>query len=80
MNIFKKRKAKRMIIGVDSLSKAADRIKVLDKVLALFKMRIGADTMEIDATNGKIIGIKLTVYFIEWENTNYANIKDLCNK
>lgn len=37
MNIFKKRKnlkkAKEMSIGVSSLSKAADRIKLLDKVL-----------------------------------------------
>lgn len=29
-------------------------------------MKIGADMMEIDATNGKILGIKLTVYFVEW--------------
>ena len=69
MNIFKKRKnmkkARKMTIGVSSLSKAADRIKVLDKVLALFNMKIGSNMMEIDATNGKILGIKLTVYFIE---------------
>lgn len=69
MNIFKKqknlKKAKKMTIGVSSLSKAADRIKVLDKVLSMFKMRIGADMMEIDGTSGKIMGIKLTVYFIE---------------
>ena len=62
---FKKRKVKTIKVGVSSLSKAADRIKVLDKVLTLFKMRIGADVMSIDVTNGKITGIKLTVYFIE---------------
>lgn len=70
MNIFKKRKnikkAKEMSVGVKSLTKAADRIKLLDKVLSLFGMKIGADMMEIDATNGEILGIKLTVYFVEW--------------
>ena len=69
MNIFKKRKnlkkARKMTVGVSSLSKAADRIKVLDKVLALFNMKIGSDMMEIDATSGRILGIKLTVYFVE---------------
>lgn len=72
MNIFKKRKnlkkAKKMSIGVSSLSKAADRIKLLDKVLSLLGMKIGSDFMEIDATNGKVLGIKLTVYFVEWGN------------
>ena len=70
MNIFKKRKnlkkAKEMSIGVSSLSKAADRIKLLDKVLSLFGMKIGSDFMEIDATKGKVLGIRLTVYFVEW--------------
>lgn len=70
MNIFKKRKnlkkAREMTIGVSSLTKAADRIKLLDKVLSLFGMKIGSDFMEIDATNGKVLGIKLTVYFVEW--------------
>ena len=32
MNIFKKRKAKRMIIGVDSLTAVSEKLKVLDKV------------------------------------------------
>lgn len=70
MNIFKKRKnlkkARIMTVGVSSLSKAADRLKLLDKVLSLFGMKIGSDFMEIDATNGKVLGIKLTVYFVEW--------------
>ena len=69
MNIFKKRKnmkkAKKMSIGVSSLSKAADRIKLLDKVLSLFGMKIGANMMEMDATNGRFLGIRLTVYFVE---------------
>lgn len=69
MNIFKKRKnmkkARKMSIGVSSLSKAADRIKLLDKVLSLFGMKVGSDMMEIDATSGRILGIKLTVYFVK---------------
>ena len=69
MNIFKKRKnlkkAMKMSMGVKSLTKAADKIKILDKVLSLFGMKIGADMMEIDATSGRIMGIKLTVYFCE---------------
>lgn len=69
MNIFKKRKnlkkAKKMSIGVSSLSKAADKIKLLDKVLSLFGMKVGSNMMEIDATSGRVLGIKLTVYFYE---------------
>ena len=69
MNIFKNRKnmkkARKISVGVKSLSKAADKIKLLDKVLALFGMRVGSDMMEIDATSGRIMGIKLTVFFCE---------------
>lgn len=72
MNIFKKRKnmkkARKMTIGVSSLTKAADRIKLLDKVLSLFGMKVGSDMMEIDACSGRVIGIELTVYFVEWRN------------
>ena len=68
MNIFKKRKnlkkAKEMTIGVNSLTKAADRIKLLDKVLSLFGMKIGSDMMEMDACSGRVVGIKLTVGII----------------
>lgn len=69
MNIFKKRKnlkkAKELSVGVKSLSAAADRLKLLDKVLSLFGMKIGAEMMEMDATNGSFIGIRLTVYFVK---------------
>ena len=72
MNIFKKRKnlkkAIKMTVGVSSLSKAADKIKLLDKVLSLFGMKVGSDMMEIEACSGRVIGIKLTVYFVEWGN------------
>ena len=61
----KMRKAKKMIIGLDSMSKAADRLKVLDKVLALFKMRIGADTIELDTTSGRFMSVNITVYFVK---------------
>lgn len=59
----KMRKAKKTIIGLDSMSKVADRLKVLDKVLALFKMHIGADTVELDATSGRFMSVNITVYF-----------------
>ncbi len=69
MNIFKKRKnikkAKEMSVGVKSLTKAADKLKLLDMVLSLFGMKIGANMMEMDATNGRFLGIRLTVYFVE---------------
>lgn len=54
-----------MTIGVNSLSKAADKIKLLDNVLSLFGMKIGSEMMEIDATNGRFLGIRLTVYFVK---------------
>ena len=52
-------------VGLDSMSKAADRLKILDKVLALFKMRVGAETIELDASVGRIMSVRLTVYFIQ---------------
>lgn len=52
-------------IGI-SPAKAARRLVILDKVLALFGMRVGAyQTAEIDFQNGKEISIRLTVYFME---------------
>lgn len=60
-------KAKKMVskVGLDSMSKAADRLKILDKVLALFKMRIGAENIELDASVGRIMCVRMTVYFIQ---------------
>lgn len=62
--MFKWRKVKKMLIGVDTLSKASDRLKHLDKVLSLFKMRIGANSIELDAEQGLIMSVRLTVYFV----------------
>lgn len=62
--MFKWRKAKKMLIGVNTLSKASDRLKLLDKVLSLFKMHIGANTIELDAEQGLIMSVRLTVYFV----------------
>ena len=59
------RKSKSHTIGVTSFGKMARRLEILDKVLVLFGMRIGAhQTSEIDIQGDSIIGIKLTVYFI----------------
>ena len=56
-------------IGVTSLSKAARRLEILDKVLALFGMKIGAyQTADLDMQGECILGIRLTVYFMEKKN------------
>ena len=53
-------------VGVTSLSKAARRLEILDKVLALFGMRVGAyQTADFDMQGDRILGIRLTVYFME---------------
>lgn len=53
-------------IGVTSLSKAARRLEILDKVLALFGMRVGTyQTADLDIQGGVITGVRLTVYFME---------------
>lgn len=53
-------------IGVSSLSKAARRLEILDKVLTLFGMRVGAcQIADFEMTNGKVISVDLTVYFME---------------
>ena len=53
-------------VGVTSLSKAVRRIEILDKVLVLFGMRIGAyQTADLDMQGDRIVSIRLTVYFME---------------
>ena len=53
-------------IGVSSLGKAARRLEVLDKVLTLFGMRIGAyQTADLDILDERIVSIHLKVYFME---------------
>lgn len=64
MNIFKKRKAKRMIIGLNSLSAVSDKLKLLDEVLDLFGMRIGAESFEVTCESGTYTKVVLSVYFI----------------
>ncbi|MBO6105859.1 MAG: hypothetical protein J6O99_08170 [Methanobrevibacter sp.] len=65
MNIFKKRKAKRMIIGVDSLTSVSEKLKVLDEVLDLFGMRIGAESFEVTCESGTYTKVVLSVYFMK---------------
>ena len=51
--------------GVKTMSQAAHRIEILDKVLQLFGMRIGAyQTADMDIQGDSILGIRLTVYFV----------------
>ena len=69
MNIFKKRKAKRMIIGVDSvdsvdsLTGVSEKLKVLDEVLDLFGMRLGS--FEVTCGSGTYTKVVLSVYFMK---------------
>ena len=52
-------------MGVKTMSQAARRLKILDKVLQLFGMRIGAyQTADMDIQGDIILGIRLTVYFV----------------
>ena len=53
-------------IGVTSLAKAARRLEILDKVLALFGMRIGAyQNADLDMQGDRIVSVRLTVYFMK---------------
>ena len=65
MNPFNKKKARKMSLGVTSLSQVGDRLKALDFVLGLFKMRVGAESVEVDATNGRLTCVYLTVYLMK---------------
>lgn len=52
-------------VGVNTMSQAARRLEILDKVLQLFGMRIGAyQTADMDIQGDTILGIRLTVYFV----------------
>ena len=52
-------------MGVETMSQAARRIEILEKVLQLFGMRIGAyQTADMDIQGDSILGIRLTVYFV----------------
>ena len=52
-------------IGVKTMSQAARRLEILDKVLALFGMRVGAyQTADLDIQGDAILGVRLTVYFM----------------
>lgn len=65
MNIFKKRKAKRMIIGLNSLSAVSDKLKLLDEVLDLFGMRIGAESFTVECNGTVYDKVVLSVYFVK---------------
>ena len=53
-------------VGVNSLSKAARRLEILDRVLILFGMRVGAyQTADLDMQGDKVVSVRMTVYFME---------------
>jgi hypothetical protein len=52
-------------VGVTSMAKAARRLEILDKVLQLFGMRVGAyQTADLDIEGDKILSVRITVYFM----------------
>lgn len=65
MNFFKKIRAKRLYkrIGVESLKDAGKRLAALDWVLRLFKMRVGAEDIEISAEGSSLTRARITVWF-----------------
>ncbi len=64
MNIFKKRKVKRAIIGVKNLTDVSEKLKLLDQVLDLFGMRVGAESFEVECESGVYTKVVLSVYFV----------------
>ena len=65
INPFKKKKAKKMVVGLSSITKVADKLKALDMVLSLFGMSVGAESFEVDCTGNKYSCVRLTVYFVK---------------
>ena len=52
-------------IGVKTMSKAARRLEILDKVLSLFGMRVGAyQTADLDIQGDTVLSVRITVYFM----------------
>ena len=52
-------------VGVKTMSQAARRLEILDKVLSLFGMRVGAyQTADMDIQGDIVVGIRLTIYFM----------------
>lgn len=52
-------------LGVKTMGQAARRLEILDKVLQLFGMRIGAyQTADLDIQGDVIMGVRMTVYFV----------------
>ena len=52
-------------VGVKTMSQAARRLEILDKVLSLFGMRVGAyQTADMDILGDIVVGVRLTIYFM----------------
>lgn len=65
MNFLKRMRAKALCkkLGVESLKDAGERLAALDWVLSLFKMRVGAEDIEISAEGSSLTRARLTVWF-----------------
>ena len=58
-------KFKHKKVGVKTMSQAARRLEILDKVLALFGMRVGDyQTADMDIQGDTVVGVRLTIYFM----------------
>lgn len=54
-----------MIIGLDSLSAVSDKLKLLDEVLDLFGMRVGAESFTVEYNGTVYDKVVLSVYFVK---------------
>lgn len=64
--VLKKALCRKARIGLDSLSEVGDKLKILDKKLKRYGMRVGAtQDADIEMCGGKAISVSLTVYFVK---------------
>ena len=64
--VLKKVLCRKARIGLDSLSEVGDKLKILDKKLKRYGMRVGAtQDADIEICGGKAISVSLTIYFVK---------------
>lgn len=60
------KRARKARIGLASLSEVGDKLKILDKKLKRYGMRVGAtQDADIEICGGKALSVSLTVYFVK---------------
>lgn len=64
--VLKKAFCRKARIGLDSLSEVGDKLKILDKELKRYGMRVAtSQDADIEMHDGKAISISLTVVFVK---------------